>query len=94
MLKRIITVVMCLVVVLSLTSCGGNNIASVNGENIHKGYFEYYFNQQYSDKYYDTFRNTLTVLNLEYCVETEKLRVIFKENIKDIITKEEDIDKE
>ena len=58
------------------------------------GIVEYYFNQQYSDKYYDTFRNTLTVLNLEYCVETEKLRVIFKENIKDIITKEEDIDKE
>lgn len=58
------------------------------------GIVEYYFNKQYSDKYYDTFRNTLTVLNLEYCVETEKLRVIFKENIKDIITKEEDIDKE
>lgn len=52
------------------------------------GIVEYYFNKQYYDKYYDTFRNTLTVLNLEYCVETEKLRVIFKENIKDIITKE------
>ena len=49
------------------------------------GIVEYYFNRQYTDKYYDTFRNTLTVLNLEYCVETEKLRVIFKENIKDII---------
>ena len=58
------------------------------------GIVEYYFNKQYSDKYYDTFRNTLTVLNLEYCVETEKLRVIFKENIKDIITEEKDIDKE
>ena len=58
------------------------------------GIVEYYFNRQYEDKYYDTFRNTLTVLNLEYCVETEKLRVIFKENIKDIITNEEDIDKE
>ena len=45
MLKRIIAVVMCMVVAFSLTSCGGNNIASVNGENIHKGYFEYYFNQ-------------------------------------------------
>ena len=52
------------------------------------GIVEYYFNKQYYDKYYDTFRNTLTVLNLEYCVETEKLRVIFKENIKDIIAKE------
>lgn len=49
------------------------------------GIVEYYFNRQYTDKYYDTFRNTLTVLNLEYCVETEKIRVIFKENIKDII---------
>ena len=52
------------------------------------GIVEYYFNKQYYDKYNDTFRNTLTVLNLENCVETEKLRVIFKENIKDIITKE------
>ena len=58
------------------------------------GIVEYYFNRQFEDKYYDTFRNTLTVLSLEYCVETEKLRVIFKENIKDIITNEEDIDKE
>jgi hypothetical protein len=49
------------------------------------GIVEYYFNRQYTDKYYDTFRNTLTVLNIEYCVETEKIRVIFKENIKDII---------
>ena len=49
------------------------------------GIVEYYFNRQYHDEYYDTFRNTLSVLNLEYCVETEKLRVIFKENIKDII---------
>ena len=58
------------------------------------GILEYYFSKQYADKYYDTFRNTLTVLNLEYCVETEKLRVIFKENIKDIVTHEEDIDEE
>jgi hypothetical protein len=49
------------------------------------GIVEYYFNRQYEDRYYDTFRNTLTVLNLEYCIETEKLRVIFKENIKDIV---------
>ncbi len=54
------------------------------------GIVEYYFNRQYSDQYYDTFRNTLSVLNLEYCVETEKIRVIFKENIKDIITNEVD----
>ena len=56
------------------------------------GIVEYYFNKQYSDKYYDTFRNTLTVLNLEYCVETEKLRVIFKENIKDIIGNDDHLD--
>ena len=48
-----------------------------------KGILEYYFNKQFTDEYYDTFRNTLTVLNLEYCVETEKLRVIFSENVKD-----------
>ena len=57
------------------------------------GIVEYYFNRQYADKYYDTFRNTFTVLNIEYCVETEKLRVIFKENIKDIVSNEQDIDK-
>jgi predicted nucleotidyltransferase len=56
------------------------------------GIVEYYFNRQYTDKYYDTFRNTLTVLNLEYCVETEKLRVIFKENIKDIIGNDDHLD--
>ena len=56
------------------------------------GIVEYYFNRQYADKYYDTFRNTLTVLNLEYCVETEKLRVIFKENIKDIVPNQKDVD--
>ena len=54
------------------------------------GIVEYYFNRQYHDEYYDTFRNTLSVLNLEYCVETEKLRVIFKENIKDIVTNDVD----
>lgn len=58
------------------------------------GIVEYYFNRQYADKYYDTFRNTLTVLNLEYCVETEKLRVIFKENIKDIVPNEQDINEQ
>ena len=58
------------------------------------GIVEYFFNRQYADKYYDTFRNTLTVLNLEYCVETEKLRVIFKENIKDIVPNQKDVDEE
>jgi hypothetical protein len=58
------------------------------------GIVEYYFNRQFADKYYDTFRNTLTVLSLEYCVETEKLRVIFKENIKDIVPNERDINEQ
>ena len=58
------------------------------------GIVEYYFNRQYADQYYDTFRNTLTVLNLEYCVETEKLRVIFKENIKDIVSNDRDINEQ
>lgn len=58
------------------------------------GIVEYYFNRQFTDKYYDTFRNTLTVLNIEYCVETEKLRVIFKENIKDIVPNERDINEQ
>lgn len=49
------------------------------------GVADYYFIKQYRDEYYDTFRNTLSVLSLEYYVETEKLRVIFSENIKDII---------
>lgn len=56
------------------------------------GIVEYYFNRQYEDKYYDTFRNTLTVLNLEYCIETEKIRVIFKENIKDIVQNDDHLD--
>ena len=45
MIKKIFSVLMCLVFVLSLASCGGNNIASVDGNNIDKGYFDYYFNQ-------------------------------------------------
>ena len=49
------------------------------------GIVEYYMFKQYTDSYYDSFRNTFTVLNLVYRVDTETLRVIFKENIKDII---------
>lgn len=45
MIKRLVCTIMCIVVMLSLTSCTGNNIASVDGENIDKGYFDYYFNQ-------------------------------------------------
>ena len=49
------------------------------------GIIEYFFLKQYRDDYYDSFRNTFTVLNLVYRVDTETLRVIFKENINDII---------
>lgn len=50
------------------------------------GIVEYFFLKQHTDAYYDSFRNTFTVLNLVYRVDTESLRVIFKENIKDIVT--------
>lgn len=49
------------------------------------GIVEYFLLEQYRDDYYDSFRNTFTVLSLVYRVDTETLRVIFKENIKDII---------
>lgn len=45
MIKKMLTVILCFVLVLSLASCGGDSIATVDGENIDKGYFEYYFNQ-------------------------------------------------
>lgn len=50
------------------------------------GIVEYYFHRQFMDDYYDNYRSTLSILNLEYYVETERIRVIFNENIKDIIT--------
>ena len=49
------------------------------------GIIEYFFFKQYKDDFYDSFRNTFTVLSLVYRVDTETLRVIFKENINDII---------
>ena len=50
------------------------------------GIIEYFMYKQYKDDFYDSFRNTFTVLSLVYRVDTETLRVIFKENINDIIT--------
>lgn len=50
------------------------------------GILEYFLYRQHYDSYYDSFRNTFTVLSLVYRVDTESLRVIFKENIKDIIS--------
>lgn len=49
------------------------------------GIIEYFMYKQYKDDFYDSFRNTFTVLSLVYRVDTETLRVIFKENINDII---------
>lgn len=49
-----------------------------------QGIVEYYFNKQFTDVAYSNFRETFSVLNLEYYIEIEKLLVIFKENIKDI----------
>ena len=54
------------------------------------GIIEYFLYKQYRDDYYDSFRNTFTVLNLVYRVDTETLRVIFKENINDIIANKTD----
>ena len=55
------------------------------------GIVEYFLYKQYRDDYYDSFRNTFTVLSLVYRVDTETLRVIFKENINDIIANKKDI---
>jgi hypothetical protein len=50
------------------------------------GITDYFLWRQFNDDYYDNFRNTMSILNLEYRVDTERIRVIFNENIKDIIT--------
>ena len=50
------------------------------------GITDYFLRRQFNDDYYDNFRNTMSILNLEYRVDTERIRVIFNENIKDIIT--------
>lgn len=49
------------------------------------GITDYFLCRQFNDDYYDNFRNTMSILNLEYRVDTERIRVIFNENIKDII---------
>ena len=58
------------------------------------GVIEYFLYKQYHDDYYDSFRNTFTVLNLVYRVDTETLRVIFKENINDIIAINKGLDED
>lgn len=48
------------------------------------GVSEILFNKQITDDYYTKYRETLSIRNLIYYVEIEKLTVIFKEKIKDI----------
>lgn len=50
------------------------------------GVAEVIFNQQITDSSYDFFRQTLSVRNLQYYIEIEKLTVLFKEKIKEIET--------
>lgn len=48
------------------------------------GVAELLFKEQITDNYYERLRETLSVRNLIYYVEIEKLTVIFKEKIKEI----------
>lgn len=45
MLKKLFTIIVCIAMILSLTSCGEDSIATVNGEGIDKGYFDFYFDR-------------------------------------------------
>lgn len=45
MLKKIAAFLLCAALVFAFTSCTGNNIATVDGVNVDKGYFNYYFNK-------------------------------------------------
>lgn len=49
------------------------------------GVVDMFFTNQYTDSEYNTFRETMSVRNLEYYVEIEKLVVIFNEKVKDIL---------
>lgn len=49
-----------------------------------QGVVDLFFTDQHTDSEYNTFRETMSVRNLEYYVEIEKLMVIFNEKIKDI----------
>lgn len=49
-----------------------------------QGVVDLFFTDQHTDSEYNTFRETMSVRNLEYYVEIEKMMVIFNEKIKDI----------
>ena len=50
------------------------------------GVAEVLFDQQFTDKNFESMRQTLSIRNLCYYVEIERLTVIMRENIKDIET--------
>lgn len=58
------------------------------------GVAEIVFEKQYTDDFYAKLRETLSVRNLIYYVEIEKLTVIFKERIKEIEEKLSTIEEE
>lgn len=50
------------------------------------GVAELLFDQQFTDSHFESMRQTLSIRNISYYVEIEKLTVIMRENIKDIET--------
>ena len=50
------------------------------------GVAELLFDQQYTDQSFETMRQTLSIRNISYYVEVEKLTVIMRESIKAIET--------
>lgn len=48
------------------------------------GIKEIYFEEQLTDQHYDIYREILSVRNIQYYVETERLSVIFNEKVKEI----------
>lgn len=51
-----------------------------------KGISEIYFKKQYTDSYYDIYRQHVSIRSIQYYVETEKLIVIFRDKIQEIET--------
>ncbi len=45
MLKKILSLIICCAILLTFVGCSNNSVATVDGEDIEKGYFEYYFTQ-------------------------------------------------
>ena len=48
------------------------------------GVAEIFFDKHVTDSHFDTMRETLSIRNLQYYVEIEKLTVMFKEKINQI----------